>query len=201
MGYGGAAFHNVGVVGFDGVSKAQTGFAVFVSAVNERFLRQRCDPAERGVKLPGRALEEAPTATREESVATEQGIFAIIGNMPTRVPSHVEHPHFEIQPWQADLRIGTQAVGGKGDIFYGRRKNGHIVFGNKFGNAPGVVGMVVRDQYGAEAMPAVIDVVEHGFGVAWIDNDELIVSLKAPDVIVFERGQRKDGQVVHGGRF
>jgi hypothetical protein len=69
----------------------------------------------------------------------------------------------------------------------------------QIGDAADVVGVVVGGEYGAQFQPLVLQVIEHGLRVARIDDCGVTVVPKGPDVIVLERAQRNDVEIIFIG--
>src|ERR1700681_1139538 len=67
------------------------------------------------------------------------------------------------------------------------------------GDTADVVGVVVGGEYGAQFQPLLLQVVEHWPRIAWIDDCGVTVVPQRPDVIVFERAQRNDFEIIDIG--
>ena len=111
--------------------------------------------------------------------------------MTTRMAGDVEYVEIESEFGQCDVITAGHRLRGAGDVFERRGNDGHGVSSRQFGDAAGVIAMMVGDEDGAEAVAGCGQMLENRRRVTRVDDSDGSVTAQAPDIVVLEGGQRK----------
>jgi hypothetical protein len=133
----------------DRLRKRQVRHRVFMRAEHQRLVRQLRQLRQRCSHLRRRAFEQAPTAGAKQRVAAEQPVRARVtshvGNVPQRMPRHVQHVERQTDARHGDAIALHQRVGDKIDAIVLRAEHGHIPFGQQGGHATDMVSMMMGE--------------------------------------------------------
>ena len=119
-------------------------------AVHPGSGRQAAQAVERGQHLRGRAFEQAAAAGGEQRIAAEQQGLArpasgVVSDMPQGVAGDVQDFEVESEFRHGDAIAVAQRMGHAGNRLAGRTPDRDARVGQKFDDAAGVIGMMVRD--------------------------------------------------------
>ena len=121
--------------------------------------------------------------------------------MSERVPRNGHHVEFEPEVFKRSLASVVQCLHGAGHLLSSRPEDRRIVPGRQRSDTADMVGVVMRDEDGAESQPCGLQGLLHGTVVARIDYDcGARVGRRAyqPDVVVRKRPHRAHLQHVAG---
>ena len=136
------------VAWFDGQRKLQVGQGVLVGAAHPRGPWQGGQAVKRVQHLGRRAFKQTPAPPRKKRIATKkQWVLARglppKGDVTQGMAWHLVDLKLQAMPVKAVTLL--QALGWHGHVFEGGAHDAGPSAGHQFGQAAGVIGMVVRD--------------------------------------------------------
>ena len=154
-----------------------------MGAEDPRLIGQRRKARQRLVEIPDIAVENTPATPGKQGIAAKQHTAPVVCDMVTRMPRHLEYGQVQFRRDLHGVAVRNRPIDSRNPIGGGAIDR-HSIAREEPVDAVDMIVMMVRNQDRAGYNAMMSQIMEHGSGVAGVDDRKRVRRRYDPYIIV-----------------
>ena len=172
-----------GVAGLYALREAEIGQSIFMGAEDPRLIGQRRKARQRLVEIPDIAVENTPATPGEQGISAKQHSAPVVCDMVTRMPWYLEYGQVQFRRDVHGVAVRNRPID-RWNPVGGGTIDRHPIAREEPVEAVDMIIMMVCNQDRAGYNATIFQIMDHGNGVAGIDDRKRVRRRYDPDIIV-----------------